>query len=72
MSKVEKKEREKVYIGVFRLLLQRSKQNLDPLDKGFKDADRNLTVQIPAIFMSGVDTKWNIPKHAITKGPILI
>ena len=72
MSKVEKKKREKVYIGVVRLLLQRSKQNLDPLDKGFKDADRNLTVQIPAIFMGGVDTKWNIPKHVITKGSILI
>ena len=57
MSKVEKKKREKVYIGVFRLLLQTSKQNLDPLDKGFKDADRNLTVRIPAIFMGGVDTK---------------
>ena len=56
MSKVEKKKHEKVYIGVFRLLLQRSKQNLDPLDKGFKDSDRNLTVQIPAIFMGGVDT----------------
>ena len=59
-------------IGVFGLFLQRSQQNLDPLNKGFKDADRNLMVGIPAIFMDGVDTKWNIPKHAITKGSILI
>ena len=54
---------------MFDLFLQRSQQNLDPLDKGFKDADKNLMVQIPAIFMDGVDTKWNIPKHANKKDP---
>ena len=67
-----KKKNVKKSIGVFGLFLQRNKQNLDPLNKGFKDADRNLIVQIPAIFMGGADTKWNIPKHAITKGSILI
>ena len=71
MSKVEKRN-VKRSIGVFGLFCQRSQQTLDPLEKGFKDADKNLMVRIPAIFMGGVDTKWNIPKHAITKGSILI
>ena len=71
MSKSKKKKREKVYRCV-RIISSKKPTNLDPLNKGFKDADRNLMVRIPAIFMDGVDTKWNIPKHAITKGSILI